>query len=155
MNEPTSNIFRDTKNLISDLNMFARFPVDGPIADLAAMRVAEILQKRPTPSGKDGAMRPPRAREILAACRVVDKMVRTNQAERDAASELVMARHHIQTAIQVNINQDGTGKDSLDVQLDKRIEAALAALEAETTAIPEGLPGDQAGPVHDALPGPA
>jgi hypothetical protein len=92
-------LFADPDKLVSDLNAFARFPVDGQIAQLAAQRIDEILNGGLVGLDSEGEKRPPRTREILAAVRCVIQMIRVNQIERDSVGRLKDAQRLISEAL--------------------------------------------------------
>ncbi len=106
MPDQDSSLFSDPDKIVSDLNQFARFPVDGLIANLAAVKAAQILKGELVGIDPDGKPRPPRIRDINAAIRAVISMVKINQAERDAVAGLRGDRDRISKAMQLLLDMN-------------------------------------------------
>jgi hypothetical protein len=122
MSTPTSNIFRNSKQLTSDLNAYARFPTAGPIANLAAATVAMILKG----VDKEGNPCQYGTRERLAAAKLVVAMERVNQIEmRDMTTFmgiLQLAKEAIENGGRQTIDLPGANGDGQAINWDRLLE---------------------------------
>lgn len=139
--ELQSDIFLNPRKILQDLRSIGsqRSRISNGTMDALIERAAKTIQEV-----KPGS----REWDRIARFFVGERRLEQDRSKLEFEIEKVILAHlapQVATAIQVNVNQQGSERDDLDRQLDKRIESALAALETDDEADSSCLPIDQDG----------